>query len=183
MRTHNKRIKFWFKLSDTSCSNSFLSLYVLLNSSVCVLSALALNSNGLFVCVRKGTKELYFRPYLDDGVIMIMLPLFSVLKRKLQKKYHISSRYINVVDIFVSHCKWCKPPDSKYFKIFYILCLSLLQFASHFCKWNEISEHYITRDGTYSIVVDFNISHCFHQKWLNWPLFPLGSRLELRPTR
>ena len=86
--------------------NLFLVSLVLLNSSVCVLSALTLNSNGRLVCVRKGTEELYFRLYLDEGVIMIIFPPVFSTETEITDNYHISSRDINVVDIFVSHCKW-----------------------------------------------------------------------------
>ena len=110
-------------------------------------------------------------------------PVFST-ETEITENYQISSRYIILVD-FLS-------PTANGASDLIQNILSILLFAFAFCAffclklpliWNEILEHHLIRGGIYSSVVDFNISHCFHQKWLNWPLFPLGSRLELRPTR
>ena len=107
----------------------FLCLYVLLNNSVCVLSALTLNSNGLLVCVRQGTKELHFRLYLNIGVIMIMLPLLSVPEKITKFLLDIS-----ILSTFCLPLQWCKRPDSKYLKILFCLHFSLLQVASLFYR-------------------------------------------------
>ena len=119
--------------------------------SLCTFEQLCLRSvcshfdlNRRLVWVRKGTEELYFRLYLDDGVIMIMFPLFSVLKRKLQT--------ITTFPLEISMLSTFLSPTAngesdliqrilKYSCSFvYILCLSLLQVASHFCMWNEFLE-------------------------------------------
>ena len=81
--------------------------------SLCTFEQLCLRSvcshfelNRRLVCVRKGTEELYFRLYLDEGVIIIIFPPVFSTETEITDNYHISSRDINVVDIFVSHCKW-----------------------------------------------------------------------------